>query len=339
MASDVFLGIWLPVKPWDLLFLRNQTQIYARSLITMKWTVPLLSIISVLWILGGSYYMAQSNCGSEVSANIPALTILDGEYNFETSSEQHFSFSTSSSQLRIEDQAGRALGDVARHLSRNEQRKLNLSGSYLASENNPTDYANLGIARAEAIKSFLVAIDKQLVDRIQTTGVLKASVYTFGGHQVDGVSFDFSTYQAPTEPAIEDVDPEAVISQAVEEEPTKAIVNTPRYVVYGREDILSMEMDITLQQQIDNMRSALDLNPGAEIIVTGHSQAKDNASSNKKLALSWADTVRRFFRNNGIRSKEITAYTKGDTEPLVPVDHPDAIDKNNRVVVEVRLEE
>ena len=297
----------------------------------MKWTIPLLSVVSLCWILGGSYYLAQNNCGATPEIPLPPLSIIDGERSIETRTNQHFSFSPSSSQLRIEDQAGRALGDVARHLIRHPDRALTLSGAYLAKEDNPTDHHNLGLARAESIKSFLVAIDADLDPRIQTKGLLKTAVYSYQGQQVDGVSFDFAHYQAPVEEEI---------SAAISEEPApprQPVINTPRYVVYGEQDILSLEMDITLQQQIDNMRSALDLNPGAEIIVTGHCQLNEDARSNKKRALRWADKVRRFFRNNGIRSKEITAYSRGDTELLVPRSAADAIDRNNRVVVEVRL--
>lgn len=294
----------------------------------MKPIIPILVFLSAAWIFGGSYYLANTYCGIPAESISP-LEISDSELNFTTSSNQHFSFLPSSGEVRVEENAGKSFSEVAQHLQQNKERFLTLTGGYLANESNRSEYANLGIARAEAIKEFLVNMDTVLADRIKTAGVLKDAISSLDERQINGVQFDFST--AP--PSTSDI-----IGDLMEEE-EDIMEAAPTFTLYGKKAIKGLKMDVNLQQQIDNMRSTLDLNPEARILVTGHSAASRLDSKSKDLALIWASNVRRFFRNNGIRSKEIKAVSKGAEDPLVAPDNVEAITKNNRVTVEIVLPE
>lgn len=296
----------------------------------MKPIVPILVIVSALWILGGSYYLANTSCGADLTTLAP-LSISDGELDFTTTSPQHFSFLPSSTDLVVEDQAEKSFSAVVKHLQQHPERMLNLTGSYLEEESNNSPHANLGIARAEKVKSFLLRMDADLADRIKTSSQVKNGMYSINGRQIDGVQFDFSAMPPSTSEIIDDL---------FEEEDQNSVGGTaPTLTLYGEDAIRKLKMDINLQQQIDNMRSTLDLNPGAKIIVTGHAEASRVSSKSKDKALIWAKNVRRFFRNNGIRSKEIKARTKGAEEPLVAPESVEAETKNNRVTVEIVLPE
>lgn len=303
----------------------------------MRPIVPILVLVSALWIFGGSYFLAKNSCGGATSAIAP-LTILDDDLDFKTSSEQHFSFIPSSSTISIEENVAKAFTDVVNHLVDHPDRQLTLNGFYLESETNPTDFENLGIARAEEIKSFLVNKDSSIIDRILTTGELKEAVYTINEKQIDGVKFEFAPlgFSTSNTGLLDDLTSEEEEPTAVTpEEITSAV---PSLALYGEDEIRGIKMDVNLQQQIDNWKSALDMNEGSYLLVTGYA---DRGSEEKSydIAYIWSSKVRRFFRNNGIKSKQIKADSKGSTMPLVDADAEDAATKNNRVAIELIIPE
>ncbi len=302
----------------------------------MKPIIPILLLVSAAWIFGGAYYLANTSCAG--TSAIAPLSISDGELDFNTGANQHFSFIPSSSVIGIEEEASKAFGNVAKHLEAHPDRQLTLNGWFLENEKNDTEYENLGIARAEQVKSFLVNIDSSIINRIFTTGEQKSAITTINEKQIDGVEFNFSglTSETSSTGVTESDLTESTTGTAVSSTSNVAV---PTFALYGKDEIKQLKMDINLQQQIDNMKSVLDLNPGAYFAVTGHSEASRSEGKSYDLGLIWAGKVRRFFRNNGIKSLEIKALSKGDQEPLVDKDDSDAATKNNRVTVELVLPE
>ena len=301
----------------------------------MKPIIPILLLVSAAWIFGGAYYLANTSCSAGTSAIAP-LSISDGELDFNTGANQHFSFIPSSSIIGIEEEASKAFGNVAKHLEAHPDRQLTLNGWYLENEKNDTEYENLGIARAEQVKSFLVNLDSSIINRIFTSGEQKSAITTINEKQIDGVAFNFSGLTSETSSTEELTEPTTETAVTTSNTSNVAV---PTFALYGKEEIKGIEMDINLQQQIDNMKSVLDLNPGAYFVVTGHSEASRSERKSYDLGLIWATKVRRFFRNNGIKSRGIKAVSKGDQEPLVDKDDSDAASKNNRVTVELVIPE
>lgn len=306
----------------------------------MKPIIPILALVSAFWIFGGAYYMAKTSCGTAATTVAP-LSISDGELEFSTTANQHFSFLPSGHTIAIEDQAGKSLREVSQHLTEHPDRALTLNGWFLEGETNDSEYENLGIARAEEVKSFLLLQDSSLVDRILTSGEMKNAILTINEKQIDGVAFNFSNLENDFSSDNVDADLEGETDSDSESSSTLSSSSgtAPTLSLYGKEEIKNIKMDINLQQQIDNMKSVLDLNPGAYIMVTGHSEKMRTASKSEDLAYIWASNVRRFFRNNGIKSKQIKASSQGANDPLVSPDDVESSTKNNRVTVEIILPE
>lgn len=76
--------------------------------------------------------------------------------------------------------------------------------------------------------------------------------------------------------------------------------------------------------------------PGAEIVVTGHTDRQGADDANDRLSLQRAQTVRSLLIARGFNAQLVEAVGRGEREPLVPTDDGVAEPRNRRVELLLR---
>ena len=112
-------------------------------------------------------------------------------------------------------------------------------------------------------------------------------------------------------------------------------VGTGALTLMFEESQVNYEPTSDLNEHMDYLKSYLDSNPGATIIVTGHTDNQGSLEDKMKIAESRARKVRRILRNNGFASKEVEWRAEGPNDPVASNESSDGIAQNNRVVISV----
>jgi OOP family OmpA-OmpF porin len=126
-------------------------------------------VLLIVWITGATWWhvckikqlcadagepTAVVDSTSDESIRIPPLLISDGT-RFQLDLPGNFSFAQSDANATMGTLMG-SLDSLTAYLRANPGRTLTITGYYLPSEKNKTSLSNLGAARAEAIKQYLV---------------------------------------------------------------------------------------------------------------------------------------------------------------------------------------
>ena len=84
------------------------------------------------------------------------------------------------------------------------------------------------------------------------------------------------------------------------------------------------------------VRDALVKVPGADIVVTGHTDTVGSLEANDRLSLQRAQTVRDLLAAAGVPRDAITVAGRGEREPAVPTADEVAEPRNRRVDIKLR---
>lgn len=278
-------------------------------------------ILSILFIVLGSYFISTFiKCGSSA----PQFSVMDGK--FKTNEVAAYSFALNGDKITSNDGVSKELGKVAKYLKDNPERMLNLNGTYYANEKNTKISAdNLGLARAGVIKKILLNA-KAPEESISISSEMINSRSTSDKNIFNPVEFVFM--EKKTDEFSEDS-----IGDGVGAVRTSVLDPFVIRFATGNDDIT---MTSELRSYLDEALAYLSSNSGTQLIVTGHTDNKGNASANKKLSLDRASKVRRFLRNNGVASKQVVAEGKGDSEPIEDNATEEGRRMNRRVAITIR---
>jgi outer membrane protein OmpA-like peptidoglycan-associated protein len=91
------------------------------------------------------------------------------------------------------------------------------------------------------------------------------------------------------------------------------------------------------EQQLRKVAEALNAyDEDRKIVVAGHTDSRGSSSSNRRLSLSRAESVRSFLVNSGVQSDRISASGRGEDEPIA--DNRSAEGRANNRRVEIIIE-
>jgi len=163
-------------------------------------------VLTLLWFLIGARIAKKNLCGdtatpTEASSGIlgatgddclSTLIFKDKDGGLELSSAENFHFHQSSPDVMATSSVmASALGDLTNYLNSNPSRFMEITGLYHETEENNSDKANLGKARAVSVRSYLISkgIDgKQLT----TNGMMDNTICTSDEKILRGVKVAFN---------------------------------------------------------------------------------------------------------------------------------------------------
>ena len=86
---------------------------------------------------------------------------------------------------------------------------------------------------------------------------------------------------------------------------------------------------------LDKVAEAYRAKPSAHLKLSGHSDRSGSAASNRRTALSRAETVRGELEERGIPRNAMSVVSLGEEQPLVPTEDGVREVQNRRVVIEL----
>jgi len=295
-------------------------------------------IITILWFLAGIFWYRScstcTSCGNQAAAagvgagemDLPAFTISDGSWSL--SSPVNFRFSASSATPVISDEMSGLLDSIVAHAKNFPGKMINLTGLYGSHEKNNTSYPDLGIARAQEMKSVLVSrgLDSTL---ITTRGELSDAL-TF--HPADTLVGGVNIFFAPPK----DIDqPEQPSEPSQPSPPVDDELFKPRTVYFhtGQGDLTAED---ALLQYIRQVKDYMDTHQENKLILRGYADNVGDDEANQLLSAKRAEAVKNILTAHGISANRIDTQGLGENDPVGDNNTTDGRSKNRRVTIQLQ---
>ncbi|MFD2543031.1 OmpA family protein [Lacinutrix gracilariae] len=255
-------------------------------------------------------------------ASLNAFVITDGDYVLKSS--DNFNFKTSSFKIEVpvsEDLKKSVLGLKA-YLDENRTKRVTVIGYYNSEETNHSAYPNLGLARANAVKNYLVSQGISSKNMDTNSGLKEALVANekdvlFGpiDYKITTVSKDTTAEDEALQMACEDL-------------------RVNPLVLYFNTGKAQISLTTEQRQKIANISRCVD-KLGVKVLVVGYTDNTGNAANNMVLGQQRSDFIKKYLVQNGILSTNIEASSKGPNEPIADNATKAGRAKNRRTVVTI----
>lgn len=237
-----------------------------------------------------------------------AITDANGKTVFKFPS--NFIINSANGKVHIPEDMHSFKDSIFNFLNKNQGKELMISAKYLQSEGKPR-----GVDRANFLKNVLVKAGIN-PNRIIPKAVMSDYSFDSNGNYADGIAMLFNT-----------------ISQEVEEAFEKSISNKILYADFGA---VAFKADRNLQAYAFELKNYLHKYTDKNVSITGHTDDVGTTAGNYKFGLKRANNVRNYLVSQGIDSKRIKAYSKGETAPIASNKTEEGRAENRRITIEVK---
>jgi len=188
-----------------------------------------------------------------------------------------------------------------------EGKKLKIEAPYYSNEPNPTDFDNLGLARAHNLKNLLSK-------EIDASSILTA------GKLID--SNDRIPYINQEEGKIYWV----TFNDFVKESDNKTLIYFP---YNSTKEIRNAQ----ISNYLDEVAKTMKNNPGYKLIIVGHTDNDGSEAANLNLGLRRAKRIKNVLVRKGVQNNRIIVESKGETEPIADNTTAKGRQENRRVEI------
>jgi len=215
------------------------------------------------------------------------------------------------------------LKKTADHLKANKDRSVNIVGYYTKEEKNSSGlFSNLGLARANNIKTHLVKKLNVVSNQVTTKGQLTTNKEWYkNGILKKGVDFNFTATASADQGRIADI--------------KKRLFGKP-LTVYFQTNQSSLNLTAQQRKDMGDLIYYLEQVPTAKLDIGGHTDNVGSANGNKSLSGKRAKFVKDYLARNGLSSRQMNSQGFGLTKPIQTNDTEDGRAKNRRVEVILR---
>lgn len=296
-----------------------------------KQTAYLLGIL--LTIIIGAYlsylYCCDHEAAVEQVVTAPEVTptkydflVVDPNGDLDVRENDNFNFDLSSSPYLVPITANltQAATDVATYFQGHENKVLTITGYYKSDEVNNTAYPNLGIARANAVKNYLVSLGAPS-RHIDTRGVLKDDLVPDAENILYG-PVDFAVSQLDDRTAL--MEEMASIAAEIKDNPL---------LLYFETDQATLNLTAEQQEKVAKISRYLDKVEGARCHIVGHADNTGTEEHNYNLGMERAKFAEHYFIDNHIPESHIDVISKGEKDPIATNETDEGRAKNRRVIV------
>lgn len=281
---------------------------------------PALVLMSILWILGGSYFLSNQFCPAAAAGPATStLSLIDGD--FKATSTGNFGFQKSAAAISMTDDAKEQFfKKTGTYLKANPEKMLALTGIYGSGEVNKTEFGNLGIARAEAVKAVLVE-NGATADQITTAGIEKPTPGFIDKKLYNAVDFELSS------------------STAASTTGTTLNFDESKTVYFEQDQTEFSADDAKLLEIIQYLESYLITNPDAIVTVNGYTDNQGSSEEKMKIAEKRVERIRRIIRSykkgKVFSSSQVVRNPVGAQDPQADNETAEGIALNNRVTITI----
>lgn len=246
----------------------------------------------------------------------------DGDFSVNMNDNFNFKGSDYRYVEPVSDELKASVAKIKAYLDNNPNKRFNITGLYSSDETNNSAFPNLGLARANTVKNYLVS-----------QGISSRVINTFGKLK-DGLTPDESNiYFGPVEYTAKTVAEGDTADADALKEACDAIRANP-LVLYFKTGEAAINLTTEQRQKIADISRCVD-KLGVKVQVVGHTDNTGDAANNVVLGQQRADFAKSYLVRNGILSDNIEATSKGQTEPIADNATDEGKAKNRRTVVTI----
>ncbi|GAB3639907.1 OmpA family protein [Spirosoma arcticum] len=326
-------------------------------------------ILLAVWMMGATWWHvcqikqlcsdATPQTSSSVNdGKVPSLLITDGN-EFRLALPGDFSFAQSGANANMNTLMG-SLDSLTAYLKGSGPssrpgmkvpgmevpgRTLTITGYYATDETNSTSFANLGLARAEGVKQYLVQQGVPVAS-ITTKGAVRSKytglTFTPKGDSLYG-ALDFAFAGAAGTPmasmtvaqSAAAVTPLPATEEglAAAERYTSVFEPINLYFPLGEANYIQTPETTKF---FDEATKYLATHTDKKLLLTGHTDNSGPDAVNLRLSRDRANDVKVKLRRSGIGQNQIVVEAKGETAPKVPNNTREGRRANRRVTVVVQ---
>jgi len=274
----------------------------------------------------------DSTTTTNVNSPIPTslgFTVSDPKGGFDVNINDHFNFKGSNFEILkpISNNLSASIAKLKAYLNNNPDKTLDIIGLYKSSEKNTSAYPNLGIARAEAIKHYLVdsgISSKQLncKDQIDDSLISNAKNIYLGP-----AKYRINTIDISDAAKVKTAADLKILHDKIQENPLEL------YFATG-----SSSLKLTQEQRLKmfDIATYIDKTDDAEIRVIGHTDNTGDFAKNIQLGLDRANTIKGYLIKNNIPAMQIATSSQGSKKPISTNQTEQGRAKNRRVEVTLK---
>lgn len=253
-----------------------------------------------------------------------AFMIKDANGDLNIEMNDNFNFKTSNFSI-LDPVSGAVESGVLKlkdYLLGNPLKTVGITGLYKSDETNNSAYPNLGLARANSVKNYLVL-----------HGVPSKQIDTYGELN-DGINpDDTSTLFGPIEFGVLTSDPSDTSSMDELKTACDAIRANP-LVLHFQTGQASISLTKEQRQKIADISHCVD-KLGVKIQVVGHTDNTGNAAHNVVLGQQRADFAKGYLIKNGILDSNIETSSQGPKVPIADNATEEGRAENRRTVITI----
>lgn len=299
-----------------------------------------------LTILLGTWLQNSFCCSScnktETQENVPTSTeiieetkpiesiSLSSGFNFYSDNESfetkdNFSFLSSDFNLLlpISDSINLGIEKLKSSLS-DSTSKFKINGLYNSSEENNSIFPDLGIARATAVKNYLISRGVT-ENKILVSSSLSDDLSKVGDTITNSISYELISLKASTENNTNNWE---TLKAEINSNPVRLYFNT------GQSDInLSQEDKDKLGKIIQYTNNV----EGSKILITGHTDNTTGPNNtNEYYSAKRAEFAKQYLVSNGISASKIVTLGKAATMPIADNNTEEGRAKNRRAEISIQ---
>jgi OmpA-OmpF porin, OOP family len=254
---------------------------------------------------------------------VPSLTISDGEH-FSVSSAGNFGFKKSGVDANM-NLVKPSLDSLVVFLKKNPHKTTTIKGLYASTELNPSKFTDLGLARADGIKQYLI---KQgvLANQLQTASQLTDLTFSLSDSTHGCLQFAFATKST-------DEDSKAAEKLAAEETYQDIFKPMDLYFRTGSSAYIVTEAN---KKFLVEGKKYLEAHPNKKLYLIGHTDNVGADNLNLRLSEKRANATKDSFVKYGIATSQLKATGKGETQPHADNNTVDGRRANRRVEIVIK---
>lgn len=252
------------------------------------------------------------------------FSIMDALGKLSYTVDDNFNFNTSSASIvdpipvLVQD----GVASIADYVKTNPNKKLAITGYYKSDENNTSSYENLGIARAEAVKKYMV--EKGVpAEIIETFGKLNDSMIPDENGMLFGpIKLDMDTIE--TESTVD------TAKMAMCEE-----IRKNSLVVYFNIGQSTTGISASQKEKFKAIAECLQgLNTTVRIIGNTDNTGSDDLNNN--LGQARANFGKNYLIKQGVSADKISTSSNGENSPVASNENADGRSKNRRIEITIK---
>lgn len=253
------------------------------------------------------------------------FTMVDNKSGVSFHSMANFNFRFSNAVLikPVAEGLEREADRLSTFLNENPLKTAEITGFYRDDEVNNTAFPNLGLARANAVKGYLIL--QGLPSRsINTYGELNATMAT----DQDNTFFGPLAYKVGTlnESDTSLKDEITALNKEIKADPL---------ILYFDIGNTTINLSEIQREKVAKISRLLDKSDKIKLHIIGHTDNKGDRQSNIDLALKRAGFIKEYFVDNAISEAKIETSSKGPDAPVASNDTEEGRSKNRRVVITI----